>query len=113
MSLLEDRDVDDGPPGSFSYGIGAKASVPADTLINDLQPDQEETCGLFYKCPCGCGRVGYLPFRGRGRDGGQRPSWTWDGNKEKPTLAPSIHSDKAKGGCGWHGHLTAGIFKSV
>jgi hypothetical protein len=32
-----------------------------------------------------------------------RPCWKWDGNEEKPTLTPSIHTIDH-----WHGHLTAG-----
>ena len=40
-----------------------------------------------------------------------RPVWQWDGNREKPTLSPSI-------GCGprpdfhWHGYLKAGRFEA-
>jgi len=30
-------------------------------------------------------------------------SWTWDGNRERPTLTPSIHCVGV-----WHGYLTAG-----
>lgn len=34
-------------------------------------------------------------------------SWTWDRNKENPTLKPSLHWVGS-----WHGHLTAGKFVS-
>lgn len=61
--------------------------------------------GLFYNCPCGCGRFGYLPFRGSQPE---RPSWEWDGSREKPTLTPSVHDLV----CGWHGWLRAGIWVS-
>lgn len=33
------------------------------------------------------------------------PVWHWDGNKDEPTLTPSIGCDQR---CGWHGHLTKG-----
>ena len=38
----------------------------------------------------------------RGARGGPRV-WGWDGNEDKPTLTPSIHSPGV-----WHGWLTAG-----
>lgn len=41
-------------------------------------------------------------------DFGGAPTWRWDGNFEQPTLTPSIN---CVSGCGWHGHLTAGVFK--
>ena len=43
------------------------------------------------------------------------PVWAWDGNRERPTITPSINCLKtvdedgiATGGCGWHGFITAG-----
>ena len=35
------------------------------------------------------------------------PTWTWDGNRDAPTLSPSINCN-GKGGCGWHGFIKAG-----
>jgi hypothetical protein len=61
--------------------------------------------GLFYMCPCGCGLEGFLPFRGKAEP--ERPSWIWDGNRDKPTLAPSI---LRTAGCHWHGYLQAGVW---
>ena len=34
-------------------------------------------------------------------------SWEWDGNREAPTISPSINC----GGCGWHGWIRAGKFE--
>ena len=39
--------------------------------------------------------------------------WGWDGNRECPTLTPSINclaekDGKPAGGCGWHGFITNG-----
>lgn len=38
----------------------------------------------------------------KGAPGGPRV-WGWDGNKEKPSLSPSIHAPNQ-----WHGYLSAG-----
>lgn len=35
------------------------------------------------------------------------PVWKWDGNEDKPTLEPSIHTVGR-----WHGHLRAGRLES-
>lgn len=45
-----------------------------------------------------------------------RDTWEWDGNREAPTLTPSIlkwQLDKhgKRVGEHWHGYLTAGVFK--
>lgn len=62
-------------------------------------PDGAE--GINFQCPCGCGSLLGVSFGNRG--------WTWNGNREKPTVRPSIlHS--SPGGCGWHGYLTDGQF---
>jgi hypothetical protein len=42
--------------------------------------------------------------------------WGWNGDRERPTLVPSINCRAVKddgspaGGCGWHGHITAGEY---
>lgn len=63
--------------------------------------NRDEIAGLGFRCPCGCGREGYLPLD---RDS-KHPSWSWDGNLEKPTLTPSVLQI---GGCQWHGWLRNG-----
>ena len=63
---------------------------------------------IMFKCPCGCGGRGFLPFRDGDND---HPSWVWDGNKEQPTLTPSVHCTGWK--CKWHGYLQNGEWKSV
>jgi hypothetical protein len=35
------------------------------------------------------------------------PTWTWDGNRDSPTLSPSINCN-GEGGCGWHGFIRNG-----
>lgn len=40
-----------------------------------------------------------------------RPRWSWDGDREAPTLHPSFtHRDDA---CGWTGWLIGGQFKGM
>lgn len=69
-----------------------------------IRPGEDEPCGMIFNCPCGCGREGYLPFRPE-----PSPSWEWNGSREAPTLHPSV---RQVGGCGWHGWLTAGEWRS-
>ena len=61
-----------------------------------------KVAGIAFRCPCGCGREGFLPI-GQGK----AVSWEWDGNRTRPTLTPSI---RQRGGCGWHGWLAAGVW---
>ncbi len=42
--------------------------------------------------------------------------WGWNGNREAPTLTPSINciaekDGKPTGGCGWHGFIQNGVMK--
>ena len=91
-TLLDSYDaVVDGPAGGFTY-LSSSEGV-------------QDSC-ILHKCPCGCGRVAGLRLR---NVTDERPSWIWDGNREKPTLSPSIY---AKYDCGWHGYLRAGIWES-
>lgn len=39
----------------------------------------------------------------QGQNGG-RPQWSFDGDRESPTFAPSVNC----GGCGWHGFIEKG-----
>lgn len=75
--------------------------------------------GIMFSCPCGCGAVHGPGFDNRpaGSVVEGRAAWHWDGNKDKPTLTPSLglhpKDDSAPDGSGyhWHGHLTAGVFQ--
>ncbi len=56
--------------------------------------------GMSFACPCGCGAILGVNFN----------RWTWDGNREAPTISPSIqHLD----GCRWHGFLRGGYWETV
>lgn len=45
---------------------------------------------------------------------GQLCIWAWNGDRERPTITPSINcrnvddDGKPAGGCGWHGFITNG-----
>lgn len=84
--------------------MSVKANLKQDSseLINsgDFRWQESAQTYIIFVCPCGCGDRRCLPVTGDKR-------WIWDGNKETPTLTPSIlYLD----GCGWHGFLTNGEF---
>ncbi|TPK42325.1 MULTISPECIES: DUF6527 family protein [unclassified Mesorhizobium] len=85
-TLFEDIDQVKGKAGAFEY-FKAGDRFPA---------------GMIYCCPCGCGATGALNFRPH-----PSPSWEWNGNREKPTLTPSVHHVGH-----WHGFLTDGVWRS-
>lgn len=72
--------------------------------------------GVLLTCPCGnCDEFHdlYVPFENP-IDGGPalesgHPKWKRTGDTfDTLTLTPSILRSKEKGGCGWHGYITAG-----
>ncbi len=65
---------------------------------------------MYFCCPCGCGGHGSTPLR-RGGEKAREPEWGWDGNREVPTLTPSVWFEKGRPG-EWHGFLTAGVWSS-
>lgn len=87
--ILPGKHTYTGPPGLGAYYV-----------------NQDETVGgLLFCCP-GDGVVHSISFM----VGKEKPSWSWNGDKEKPTTKPSILCAPEKGGCGWHGWLTEGRF---
>lgn len=72
----------------------------------------EEMGALNFVCPCGCKRVHSLEVVRNAAEKQER-QWIWDGNVDRPTLSPSINSTVERGGCGWHGWLTAGVFRAA
>ena len=80
------------------------------TRVDDIDADgvpagafeMRDPRGLEYICPCGCGRHGWLAFKPE-----VSPSWLWNGNRDKPTLEPSIHHRDH-----WHGYLRNGVWES-
>lgn len=78
-------------PGAFEYIVNYEANV----------------CGFDFRCPCGCGTLGYLPFT-NSADRELGPHWTFNGDPDSPTLTPSVQQT---GECKWHGYLVAGEWK--
>lgn len=39
-------------------------------------------------------------------------TWQWDGNREQPTLQPSINCNGGAG-CGWHGWMRQGVLSDA
>jgi len=73
----------------------------------DFMFEDDAASGISFVCPCGCSALLAVNFR-RGINRG--PVWDWDGNRDQPTVTPSIrHLD----GCGWHGYLTKGEFRDA
>ena len=85
--LVPDMDSVKATPGAFEY-YSYRGRFPA---------------GMIYNCPCGCGVPGALAFRPIEEEG--RASWEWNGNREAPTLSPSINHVGH-----WHGWLREGYF---
>lgn len=69
--------------------------------------------GILFGCPCGCGQMRLVAIRAE-----KRPLWVWDGNRDCPTLTPSIliyqraENSGERIGDHWHGYLTKGEFRS-
>lgn len=98
--------------------VDVRRTVPA-RLVEDI--DAEGQCepgcmmldsrhqGYLFACP-GCGEQLSLPVRGGS-------GWTVTaGTVEHPetlSLTPSLHHVAAARGCGWHGYLTGGVFRSL
>ncbi len=81
--------ADDTPPGGFAF--------------------LEDDARILYACPCGCGQMIGLPIVRAGEPTAGRKGvfWIWDGNRERPSLTPSIRRLDA---CWFHGFLTAGTW---
>lgn len=78
-------------------------------LIQYLTNKEERINQMLIGCPCGCGDLRCVDIYQNGEKP-PSPSWLWDGNKEKPTLTPSIDFRVAHKSH-WHGFLKIGIFK--
>ena len=88
MVRVADRQaVHDGPPGAFCFeqrGMpGARYRV------------------LWHKLPEGT--AGFLRLRPLPASEEAHPSWTFNGDEDRPTLHPSVHYVGH-----WHGYFTAG-----
>lgn len=87
QATLSERVAPDSSAGAFAFNVRASDG---------------EIVGMTFKCPCGCADIGRLNFDPLKTD---QPCWQWDGNREAPTLSPSVQK---VGQCAWHGWLRAG-----
>lgn len=76
-------------------------SVPGDWCF----PDGDH---IFIHLPTG--DFARLPIDANCREEWGDPCWQWDGNRENPTITPSI---LMRGMGEWHGYMTAGKLVSV
>ncbi|MCE5185111.1 MAG: hypothetical protein LLF76_03180 [Planctomycetaceae bacterium] len=81
-------------------------AAPAGAILPAYRGDQISS--LMMKCP-GCGQVSGLQIRPH-QDPGNPNSWEMSGWPDEVTLTPSVHHSF---GCGWHGWLKNGKWKSV
>lgn len=100
------------PDGRLVKDMDFDGPVPAGVF--EFYDGPGPDAGLLFGCPCGCGDMRTVAFRTHNE---RRPSWNWDGNREGPTLTPSIliyQMDAAGNIVGehWHGFLTAGQWRS-
>lgn len=91
---------------------------PIPAGVFEFYSDREgPDAGILFGCPCGCGEMKSVGFDTRARSGSKRPKWHWDGNRERPTLTPSVNilqfNDAGQQiGEHWHGFLTNGRWVS-
>ncbi len=95
--------------------VGAGGGHVSDKDGNPIP--ERKGVGMFFNCPCGCKQRSFLYFEnptdGGSPTNGKAPTWKRTGDDfSNMTLTPSIRRTEP-GGCGWHGFLTDGEFKSV
>ena len=86
--------------GRFEYWDLDYMPVPAGSTADQVHR-------VAYRCRSNPKSLCSLNLRGRGHDIPQR-SWSWDGNVDHPTFAPSINCQMD--GCGWHGFIEGGVY---
>jgi hypothetical protein len=64
-----------------------------------------QPAGFHFACPCGCGEIGAVKVAGDN-------AWQWNGNRDKPTVRPSVAFSTKSGNPHWHGWLTDGVWES-
>jgi hypothetical protein len=87
------EDLFDGPriPGAFKLYKNAR----------------HDPAGFSFWCPCGCGQMGSVRFKLEGQPHG----WDWNGDREKPTVNPSILFARGEPG-EWHGYMVDGVWRA-
>lgn len=94
----------DDPELGFRYGkIGDWYFVNNDSEIMLRHPDPSDKER---------GTIVNLPLYKEGEPKLREPAWLWDGNREAPTLSPSIRTFDNEGDR-WHGYLKAGKLENA
>lgn len=92
------------PGTALAYGVSIfDVSTPGAFTFS------EGDAHLMYCCPC-CGEQRGIPISTGQKE---KSHWLWDGNREKPTLSPSIwhRGDlQTPPQCSWHGWLRRGVW---
>ena len=101
-------------PAIFTPNFGDDDGVTAGAFHYCDGYDGTLDVELLFGCPCGCGALRAVNIKPYGET---HSLWSWDGNRETPTLSPSIliyqlNDSGERIGEHWHGFLTAGVFKS-
>lgn len=91
-----------------------RTEVPAGHFHYFVKSKGGDISGMLFGCPCGCGELKSVSFRPHAV---KRPSWEWNGDRNKPTLSPSINilqfnEQGQQIGEHWHGWLRDGRFVS-
>lgn len=101
-----------GVPANFipdELHIGMEHKHAAGTCHWEFYEKDSADASLNFVCPCGCGEVDFITVkRPIGNPNVYQREWKWDGNRETPTITPSILRRGSK--CQWHGYLTNGEF---
>jgi Family of unknown function (DUF6527) len=99
-------------PVRWVQSVHADDAQPGDAkwYVRENSPHRGGLAGLLFVCPCGCGDIGAVAIHRPAGESG--PLWSWNGDRERPTLSPSILRTGGSG-CTWHGFLTEGVFRSV
>lgn len=105
----------------FAAGAGVGAYMWSE-LGSGIKDDEERHLVLYLKVPSDNGpppinRQGYVIlclYVSRESDNWAKPGpvKAWDGNREKPTLSPSIQVNFGDGLMGWHGFLINGELRT-
>ena len=94
---------DDAPVGTFDIEENGVEGYPLCTARIEFVCPNKQHCSVLLGA-----QFAKRPKKGKCN------IWAWDGNKESPTITPSIncvtHDEDGQptGCCGWHGHITGG-----
>ena len=88
-------------------------------VVVDLVEEPRVPAFFSFDCPLHKGqKCGFLRLADGPADKPDHPKWVWNGDRECPTLTPSINClahnpanlAEKYGGCGWHGFITNGEY---